>query len=142
MILLDTTVLVYAVGEPHRLREPCRRIIERIAEGQLAATTTVEVIQEFAHVRARRRGRPDSVRKARAYSTLLAPLTVVTERDLNEGLRMFELLPHLGAFDAVLAAAALGGGLEALVSTDRAFSTVPGLRHVVPSAPEAEHLLR
>ncbi len=59
MILLDTSVLVYAVGGEHPLREPCRRVVNEIGAGRLAATTTVEVIQEFAHVRARRRGRTD-----------------------------------------------------------------------------------
>ena len=65
MIVLDTTVLAYAVGEAHPLRDPCRRLLAAHAEGRIEATTTVEVIQEFAHIRARRRTRPDAVRLAR-----------------------------------------------------------------------------
>ena len=55
MIVLDTTVLVYAKGIDHPLRQPCRKLIDLIADGRIEATTTVEVIQEFVHVRARRR---------------------------------------------------------------------------------------
>lgn len=29
MIVLDTTVLVYATGTEHPLREPCRRLVDR-----------------------------------------------------------------------------------------------------------------
>ena len=45
MIILDTTVLVYAVGEDHPLREPSRTIVSAIADGRLEATTTVEVVK-------------------------------------------------------------------------------------------------
>ena len=44
MIVLDTTVLVYSVGSDHPLRAPCRSLIEAIGDGEIAATTTVEVI--------------------------------------------------------------------------------------------------
>ena len=60
MILLDTTVLVYAVGDAHPLRQPCRQLVEAVRDAHLRATTTTEVIQEFAHVRSRRRPRHDA----------------------------------------------------------------------------------
>ena len=65
MIILDTTVLAYAVGEDHPLREPCRRLLAAHANGSIEATTTVEVLQEFTHVRARRRSRQDAARLTR-----------------------------------------------------------------------------
>ena len=55
VIVLDTTVLAYAVGADHPLRAPCLRLVRAIAEGEVIATTTIEVIQEFAHAPARRR---------------------------------------------------------------------------------------
>ncbi|AGL26143.1 hypothetical protein J113_04715 [Mycobacterium tuberculosis CAS/NITR204] len=60
MIVLDTTVLVYAKGAEHPLRDPCRDLVAAIADERIAATTTAEVIQEFVHVRARRRDRSDA----------------------------------------------------------------------------------
>lgn len=60
MIVLDTTVLVYAKGADHRFREPCRDLIAAVAADRIEATTTPEVIQEFVHIRARRRGRNDA----------------------------------------------------------------------------------
>lgn len=134
MIVLDTTVLVYAVGSSHEFREPCRALISAIAGGELEATTTPEVIQEFVHVRARRRGRADAVALGRDYSELLAPLLQITADHLTAGLAAFEGGERLGSFDAVLAAGAAASGASALVSVDAAFDEFPGLAHVIPDA--------
>ena len=131
MIVLDTTVLAYAVGADHPLQVPCRRLVR----------ATVEVVQEFAHVRARRRDRQDAAELARDYIELLSPLLVVEEPDLREGLRLFEDSAGIGAFDAVLAAAAHAAGADALVSADAGFSAVANIRHVTPDANGIRYLL-
>jgi predicted nucleic acid-binding protein len=127
VIVLDTAVLLYAIGDDHTLREPALRVLAAVADREIAATTTVEVIQEFAHVRARRRSRAEAVARADSYRRLLAPLVSVDEPALEQGLALFAAHERLGAFDAVLAAVALalpGGGL---VTSDRAFGDIPGL---------------
>jgi predicted nucleic acid-binding protein len=141
LIVLDTTVLLYAKGADHVLREPCRQLMAAVAAEKVRATTTVEAVQEFAHVRARRRGRQDAAELAAAYVDLLSPLLVVEERDLLDGLRLFEQHDRLGPFDAVLAAAARSIDAAALISADRAFSAVRGLRHVFPDRPGVDRLL-
>ena len=141
MIVLDTTVLVYAKGADHPLRAPCRMLIEAIATGALEATTTVEVIQEFALVRARRRDRADAAALAGDYAEVLSPLMAVTREDLGHGLALFERSSRLGAFDAVLAAAATARQARALVSADTAFAEVSGLATVVPDEAGVRSLL-
>lgn len=141
MIVLDTTVLVYAVGADHPLRPPCQQLVRAIADAEIVATTTIEVIQEFTHVRARRRGRKDAADTARDYIELLSPLLIVEELDLREGLRLFGESPDIGAFDAVLAAAAHAAGAEALISADTGFAAIPNPRHVVPDADGIQALL-
>ena len=61
--------------------------------------------------------------------------------ELAVGLRLFEEHPTLGAFDAVLAAAAMLAGADALVSADRAFASVRGLAWMDPAGPELGDLL-
>lgn len=141
MIVFDTTVLVYAKGAEHRFRDPCRALIAAVSDRRVEATTTAEAIQEFVHVRARRRGRPDAVGLGNDYAELLAPLLPVTREHLQRGLALFEHAERLGAFDAVLAATASAAGAEALVSADAAFSAVEGLRHVTPDAAGVASLL-
>ncbi len=134
MIVLDTTVLVYAVGADHTLREPCQQLIRAIADGTILATTTIEVIQEFTHVRARRRDRKDAAELARDYIELLSPLLIVEETDLREGLRLHEEGTGFGSFDAVLAAAARAAGADALVSAVTGFSSIAAIQHIIPDA--------
>jgi predicted nucleic acid-binding protein len=141
MIVLDTTVLVYAKGADHPLREPCRQLIAAIAEGAVDATTTADVIQEFVHVRARRRDRSDAAALGRDYAELLSPLLSINREHLQYGLTLFEATPRLGAFDAVLAAAAVKSDAVALVSADTAFADLPEIPHVVPDADGTASLL-
>jgi predicted nucleic acid-binding protein len=135
------SVLAYAVGGDHPLREPCRTLVDAIREGRLTASTTPEVIQEFAHVRARRRERADAAALARHFADLLSPLLLVGKAELDRGLRIFEDYPDLGSFDAVLAGVAMREAAEGLVSTDRAFGLVRGLRYVDPATPAFDRLL-
>lgn len=139
MIVLDTTVLLYAVGTEHPLREPCRRLLG--APATLGLTTTAGVLQEFAHVRGRRRARADAVALARAYLTLLRPLVEVDEAAVEEALELLGRHAALGAFDAVLAAAARRAGCRAVVTADRAFGELDGLAVVFPDADGVAALL-
>jgi len=141
VIVLDTTVLVYAVGEDQALRAPARSLVESVERGRVQATTTTEAIQEFVHVRARRRDRRDAAYLGQAYASLLSPLLQPSEDDLVRGLRLFERYEGLGAFDAVLAAAALAAGAEALVSADRSFAAVRRLPFRELGSPELLALL-
>ena len=127
MILLDTTVLVYAVGGEHPLAAPARQLIADMREGLLKAHTTPEVIQKFAHVRARRRSREDAEALATAFATACAPLQVITGQHLEAGLRLWRDQGPLSSFDAVLAALAISLDAE-LISADRAFASIPQLR--------------
>ncbi len=141
MIVLDTTVLVYAKGTEHPLRDPCRDLVAAIADGTIEATTSIEVIQEFVHIRARRRSREDAAATGRDYAELLSPLLSVTREHLVRGLALFERIERLGAFDVVLAAAAASSGASALVSADTAFAAAEDLVHLVPDAAGVAELL-
>jgi predicted nucleic acid-binding protein len=142
VILLDTSVLAYAVGAEHPLREPSRRIVEAITTGVVAATTTAGVIQAFVGVRSRRRPRGDAASVGRDFATLLSPLLSVEDRDLDLGLRIFERSGQLGPFDAVLAAVAINRDVEALVSADPGFRGVRQLRHIDIGGRQFDELLR
>ena len=134
MIVVDTTVLVYAIGDEHPLKQPSLRLLDAVSSGRVAATTTVEVIQEFSHVHARRgRSRGEAVRHARRYMRILAPLISPDPEVLDAGLDLY-VHGKLGCFDAVLAATARREGAT-LVSADGAFGAVDGLRHLDPASP-------
>jgi predicted nucleic acid-binding protein len=134
VIILDTTILVYAVGAEHPLRAPSRALVELARDGLVRASTTVEVVQEFAHVRSRRRPRAEAAARASEYAIGFSPLALPDEDDLLEGLRLFQDSVDLGPFDTVLAATAMRREW-ALASADRTFGQVDGLAYLDPSSP-------
>lgn len=140
MMILDTSVLGYAVGGEHPLRDPCRRVLAAQATGRLDGATTVEVIQEFTHIQARRRPRAEAAGLARDYAASVQ-LLQATPADLLRALTIFEQSPALGMFDAVLAAVALNHGADGLISADGAFGSVSGLRWIDPASPDLEAIL-
>ncbi len=130
---LDTTILIYALGDEHQYRDPSRHLLELIRDGEQRASTTIEVIQEFCQVRSRRRPRREAAARALEYAKGLAPLILVEEPELRSGLELFAASAALSPFDAVLAAAALHRGW-ALASADRTFAEVQRLVHLDPKA--------
>lgn len=129
--LYDTGVFLYATGAEHRYRAPCREIVQLAADGRLLGEASVELVQEYVHVRARRSGeRGDAVRGGR-YVSQLCRLHALEPDDLSLGASLFELSPRLQMRDAV-AATALNRGVHLILSPDRAFDEVAGLERVDP----------
>lgn len=123
VIVLDTNVLVYAIGQDHPEREPCRRIVTAVADGVLAATTTSQVIQEFLHVYARRRGRNEAAARANDWIDLLGPLVELDDETVREALAWYGDT-DLDATDAFLAAVAHADPERRVVSADRDFAVL------------------
>lgn len=133
----DTAIFLYAVGDDHPYREPCRRLVSLAADGHLQGEASVEIIQEFVHVRWRRRGhRQQAVREA-ADISLLCSLHDLTEADLRRALRLFNQAKSLHMRDAIHAATALNRGVQLIVSPDDGFDEVPGLTRIDPADAEA-----
>lgn len=141
MIVVDSNVLLYAVGTDHPHRDASRRLFDAVAAGSLAATTTAEVIQEFTHVYGRRRTRRDASRHARQFAALLGPLVATTNDVVVPALDLYERYDGLDPFDALLAAVARREGASALVSADRAFAAVKRLPFVELGSPEFDELV-
>jgi predicted nucleic acid-binding protein len=120
------------VGGEHPYRDPCRVIIERARRGGLSGEASVDLVQEFTHQRARRTGdRRDAVRRARLIPELCR-LHDVERSDLPLALTLFGDHAALSARDAVFAAIALNRGIDRILSPDRAFDGIPGLKRVDP----------
>lgn len=136
MILLDTTCLVYAVGDDHDRQASSRALINAALRGSVTARTTTQVIMEFAHVRGRRRDRTDAAALARDFGDLLGPLEPTTAADVATALTLWQDNGQIGSFDALLLAVAVRTGAEAIVSEDTGLARVG----VVPVMTAAEAL--
>jgi hypothetical protein len=128
VMLLDTNVLSLAVGASHPMKVPAQNLFAGIAAGRIRASTTPEVIQEFAHVRGRRTSRAEAVAQALDFATLLSPLTTTLPEDVTHALRLWRDIPRLGSFDSLLVCTAKRVRADSVVSADNAFA----LQDLVP----------
>lgn len=132
-VLVDTNVILYAIGGPHAYAEPCRRIVALAGEGRIGMEAPVDLVQEILHHRARRLSdRRQASAEAMAAATLCR-LHAVEPRDASEAAALFASSTRLSARDAVFAAIAKRHGLEAILSADSDFDGLPGLRRLDPA---------
>ncbi len=138
-MILDTNVLIYAVGGEHPLRDPARRLIAAIRDGTVLATTSVLVLQEVTYVYTRRRGSAEAAALVRAYVELLEPLLAVEQAHLMTALRLVERY-DLRPSGALIAATAIQSSFP-LVTADRVFADVPEVQTVLLAEGTVERLL-
>ena len=132
VVLVDASVVMYAAGAPHRYQQPCVRIMEAVATGQLEACTDAEVLQEIAH-------RYFAIGRREAALNLLERLPLIFLRILpvrRDELLVFPALaaahPRLGARDIVHLAVMATNALTQIVTADLDFDGIPGVERVDP----------
>ncbi len=131
--LYDTNVFVYALGDEHPLKEPCRAILARAQTGLLRGEASADLVQEFTHQRLRQTGdRADAAAWAREVARACI-LHALEPGDIDRALGLFVASPRLSTRDSFFAAVALGRGIHAILSADRGFDDVPGLERVDPA---------
>lgn len=132
-VFVDTAVIMYAAGTDHPLRAPSRRILERVATGDLDAVISVEVIQEIVH-RYLAIGRPDiAAAMARDAMDLFAPVLPITHAVVRRLPPLVDRYPRLAARDLIHVATCEHEGIETIVSPDRGFDAVHALQRIDPS---------
>jgi predicted nucleic acid-binding protein len=129
---IDTAVLMYAAGAEHPLREPCRRVLDRVADGELDAVTSVEVVQEVLHRFVAIRRPELGVALAQQTLDLFAPVLPVTHAVMRRMPELVGAYPSLAARDLLHAATCLEEGIDEIISPDRGFDLVNGIRRIAP----------
>lgn len=131
-VFVDTSIIMYAAGSDHPMREPCVRFMRAIDDREVEATTSVEVVQEILH-RFRAIDRLD-IAAALSRSTLdtFAPVLPVTHALMRRVPDLADRYPRLAARDLVHVATCIHEGITDIISTDRAFDSVREIRRIAP----------
>jgi predicted nucleic acid-binding protein len=137
---IDTAVLMYAGGADHPLRQPCRRILDRIADGELDGVTSVEVVQEVLHRFIAVRRPEIGVEMAQQALDLFAPVLPLTHAVMRRMPDLVRRYPTLATRDLVHVATCHEEGIQEIVSPDRGFDAVAGLHRLDPTTTFADGL--
>ncbi len=132
-VFIDTAIIMYAAGGEHPLRDPSRRILSRIGEGELDGVISVEVIQEILHrfISVRR----PTLGQAQASEAMdfFAPVLPISHALMRRVPDLLGRYPDLDARDLVHVATCIHEGITQIISPDRAFDQVVGLRRIDPT---------
>ena len=132
-IFLDSNVFLYAAGREHPLRTPCRAALRRIAAGSIPAAISSEVIQELLHVVSRRNPRSEAVRLARQALELVPEVLPVRRQEVELACALIHESDSVNIRDAVHVATMRLHGLTEILTADRHFASIEGVRRLDPA---------
>jgi predicted nucleic acid-binding protein len=135
---VDANAIIYSALEGPG-REPCLRVLEAVASGDVQGRTSPAVLEEVWHVALRRYpGQLDGL--AESALTIFSPLLPITEEAFRQGLAIEG--SALGPNDKLHVGTCRTEGIEVMLSADRAFDQAAGIERVDPLDPGAvERLL-
>ena len=129
---LDANLIMYSVGGPHPLKDPCNRVLEKIKSGDIFSVTNTEVLQEILH-RYFSIGKPEIAEIA--YASLIRiciSVYPVTIAETDRALSLMKEIPTITSRDAIHAATMINNGIEKIISTDIHFDLISEIKRIDP----------
>ena len=134
---VDANILIYAAVDCPQ-QEPCLGILGSIASGDALGVSSASVLEEVWHVE--RSGRiPDIDGLTSRVHTILTPLVPVTDKAFRFAMALG--VDRLGTNDQLHLGTCIAHEIETMVSADRGFDGIEGLRRIDPLDSDAVELL-
>lgn len=128
MRLIDTNAVVYAVGQAHPLKVSASKILSSIAEGALQANLDTESLQEILHLYSLRGERRKGFRTLENLLVLFPNPIPIGREEIEKARDLMLDHAFLGARDAIHAAVVVSHDLEGIITADKAFDGVRGVK--------------
>ena len=133
MKLLDANIVIYSLGRDHPYREPCRAIINQLVDRPHGYAVDTEMLQEVLYVFSNRKDTETGVEAVGRLLDLFPDVIPVTGTIIGTASRLIRGPLKLSVRDAIHGAVVLEHHLEGIVSADKAFDHVPGVRRYDPT---------
>lgn len=125
---VDANAILYSASEGSA-RQSCLKVLSAIAAGGADGRTSAAVLEEVWHVAARRHpGKPSGI--VQAALEVFSPLLPVTEEALVHALSLPD--SQLGPNDRLHLGTCAVNEIETVLTADRAFDGIDGIRRVDP----------
>ena len=128
MRLIDTNIVIYAAGKAHPLQEEARKVLDRVSEGALHANIDAEVLQEILHVYSARKERRKGFDTVDDLLVLFPNPIPLGREEIETARDLMRAYSFLGARDAIHAAVVQTHDLEGIVTADKVFDRIKGLK--------------
>ena len=133
MKLLDANIIVYSLGQAHPYKESCVKVMVKVSQNTSDFAVDAELLQEILHIFQRRRDLETGIRASEYLVNLFSMVIPITVNEIKLASSLMPRYPRLSARDAIHAAVVQTHGLEGIVSTDRAFDGIVGLKRYDPA---------
>jgi predicted nucleic acid-binding protein len=134
VMFIDANLIIYSIGGPHPLREPCKKFLENIKSRDILGVTNTEVLQEILY-------RYFSIERKTlgeiAYQSMVEfcidifPVRVV---DTDKALEILKRVNGITSRDAVHAATMIHNGIKEILSTDPHFDLIHEIIRIDPTS--------
>lgn len=129
---IDANVPMYAVGREHPLREPCRLILQRIVDGDLAACTDSEVHQEILYRYWSLGQLARGIALSSNFHRVVNIVLPVTSIDVTTARELGNRYPQVPPRDWLHLAVMLNNGIMEIISADKHFDNIEGITRLGP----------
>ena len=126
-VFIDSNIPMYVAGRDHPHREPARRFLARVQDGEVEGCTSTEVLQEilFRYVGLRRADL--AVEVYEIFVGLCSAVLPVTLADTDRARDMVRDGVEGSVRDAVHAAVMLNNDVPLIATFDGGFDRIPGV---------------
>lgn len=132
MIYIDTNIFLYPQTGANVLSEACASLLKKAARDEIDAGTSVLTWDEFHYALKKKLGKSAATEQSKLFLALPGILFFpATQQILTKAQELVELY-HLDPRDAIHAATAILHGCKEIVSDDKDFDAVKGLKRVAP----------
>lgn len=132
MKVLDTNIIVYAVGRHHRYKRACVQLLQDVANGTADFNIDVELLQEILYLYTARGERALGLSTCKDVLMMFPNPFPITREDLLLAHVLLTDYPKLLPRDAIHAAVTLANHLEGIVSADKVFDAIESLNRIDP----------
>jgi uncharacterized protein len=130
VILVDSNVPMYLVGAPHPHKTDAQRLLEQLISDRQRLVTDAEVLQEILH-RYAAINRREAIQPA--FDALLGvtdQVFTIDEQTVQRAKAIVLARHRISARDALHAAVMEIHGIELILSFDRGFDDLPGIKRL------------
>lgn len=127
MKLLDTNIVVYAVGRPHRYKQACIQLLQDVADGEGGFNVDIELLQEILYLYTARRERTRALTTCSDLLLMFPDPFPIAREEIVLAHQLLSDYHDLLPRDAIHAAVVLANHLEGIVSADRVFGAIGNL---------------